>query len=353
MHPASTRLQACRPAETTAPYPGGLPSSYVLKAGLAPGETIISLSLPTTEWSYVARGVTPGTYYVRLRAVNAFGRSGASDDVEIVVTESSDSPLPGQPGLLHGWMSGSRLTLTWESPSEGASVTGYVVEAGSAPGLSNIATFALNARAFTFLPVPAGFYFVRVRAMSAHGLGPPSDEILINHLGSFQGRRWHPGSIGQSSTAAPSPSHGRAPHAAPRRRATWCAQAPRPGDGTWRKRTSERGRRPASWACHPGAITCGFTARLAQGWVSRRTRCWSWCGDHRPPDGVRSIGSRLCRRLLNCRSTSRGGLAPTDLRHPPAAFHRNAGRCTKVAWLSNCNCNFSSGAHGLREQRGG
>jgi hypothetical protein len=159
------------------PYPGGQPSSYVLEAGLAPGESVIRL--PTTEGHYVASGVAPGVYYVRVRAVNAFGASEASEDAEIVVSDSA-SGLPGQPGLLHGWMSGSRLTLTWESPPEGASVTGYVVEAGSGPGLSNIASFALNARAFTFLPVPAGFYFVRVRAMSARGLGPPSDEILIN-----------------------------------------------------------------------------------------------------------------------------------------------------------------------------
>jgi hypothetical protein len=161
------------------PSSGGQPLSYVLEAGLSPGATIVAI--PATEPRYLALGVAPGTYYVRVKALNAFGISPSSEEVEVVVTGGGQSPLPGRPESPHGWMSGSRLTLMWETPlSRSASVTGYVVEAGSGPGLTNIAAIGVNARAFTFLPVPAGFYFVRVRAMSPYGLGPASDEILIN-----------------------------------------------------------------------------------------------------------------------------------------------------------------------------
>ena len=50
---------------------GGAATSYVLEAGVSPGTTV--LSIPVGGTSYVASGVPPGTYYVRVRGVNAAG----------------------------------------------------------------------------------------------------------------------------------------------------------------------------------------------------------------------------------------------------------------------------------------
>ena len=159
------------------PYLGGEATSFILEAGLSPGATFVQL--PTDAPRYVAAGVGPGRYFVRVRAVNAHGVGPASDEL-IVTVSSAGAPPSAVPVNVVGWMSGSRLTLTWGAPSPATDITGYLVEAGSATGLTNIASIGVNARALTFIPVPAGYYFVRVRAMNPRGLGPASHEVLIN-----------------------------------------------------------------------------------------------------------------------------------------------------------------------------
>lgn len=159
-----------------APSSGGMPAAYLLEAGASPGTTFVQASTAVTQ--FVVGAVLPGRYFVRVRAVNANGIGPASDE-ELVVVPSPPAP-PDAPSDLGGWMAGPRLTLTWGTPWAPAGITGYVVEAGSATGLTDITSIAVNARSLTVVPVPAGFYFVRVRAMNAHGIGPASNEVLIN-----------------------------------------------------------------------------------------------------------------------------------------------------------------------------
>lgn len=162
------------------PYLGGEATSFIVEAGLSPGATFAQA--PTGAPRYVAAGVGPGRYFVRVRSVNAYGVGPASDEL-IVTLPSAGAPPIAVPVNVVGWMSGPRLTLTWGAPSPATDVTGYLVEAGSATGLTDIASIGVNARALTFVPVPAGYYFLRVRAMNARGLGPVSHEVLINSGG--------------------------------------------------------------------------------------------------------------------------------------------------------------------------
>jgi len=159
------------------PYLGGEATSFILEAGLSPGATFVQLHTDAPQ--YVAAGVGPGRYFVRVRAVNAYGVGPASDEL-IVTVSSAGAPPVAVPVNVVGWMSGPRLTLTWGAPSPATDLTGYLVEAGSATGVTDIASIGVNARALTLIPVPAGYYFVRVRAMNARGLGPASHEVLIN-----------------------------------------------------------------------------------------------------------------------------------------------------------------------------
>ena len=155
---------------------GGGATSYILEAGVSPGTTIVTI--PVNATSHLAAGVPPGTFYVRVRGVNAAGTGAPSAEVVLTVTASGSSPLE-PPTNVVAFMSGGLLTLTWAAPTTGGVPTGYVVEAGSATGLSNIATVPVSARSFTFEPVPNGFYFLRVRARNASGVGAPSVEQMI------------------------------------------------------------------------------------------------------------------------------------------------------------------------------
>ncbi len=158
------------------PGEGGSPSSYLIEAGLTPGATFVNLATPAN--SYLAARVGSGRYYVRVRAVNASGVSPPSEEVVVVVASNgTGATSPEAPREVVGWMSGARLTLTWRPPSDGAS---YVVEAGSASGLSEIASITLDQAALTYVPVPAGFYFVRVRTVNPAGTSPPSAEVMVN-----------------------------------------------------------------------------------------------------------------------------------------------------------------------------
>lgn len=157
------------------PESGGSPTAYIIDAGASPGATFVQASTGATQ--FVVGGVPPGRYFVRVRAVNANGSGPASAEV-LVVVPAAASP-PAAPRGLGGWVTGPRLTLTWAAPASSAPITGYLVEAGSATGLTDVACLAVNARSLAFVPVAPGYYFLRVRAMNAYGLGPASNEALI------------------------------------------------------------------------------------------------------------------------------------------------------------------------------
>ena len=97
--------------------------------------------------------------------------------------------LPNPPSSLNASASGSLVTLTWAAPSGGAAPTDYVVEAGSAPGLADLANFSTGNAAvqFSAAGVGAGRYYVRVRSANGAGSSGPSNEVLLVVGGSCGG----------------------------------------------------------------------------------------------------------------------------------------------------------------------
>lgn len=63
---------------------GGITAAYVLEVGLAPGQTIATITLGTRPSAAFSQ-VPPGRYTARMRTVNPFGVSRPSNEVTIVV----------------------------------------------------------------------------------------------------------------------------------------------------------------------------------------------------------------------------------------------------------------------------
>ncbi|MCX6553136.1 MAG: M12 family metallo-peptidase [Acidobacteria bacterium] len=164
---------------TWGPPAGASPTSYVLEAGSAPGlSDLVNTDTGSATPALVATDVAPGTYYVRVRARNAGGIGPVSN--EVVVAVRGECPgVPGAPTGLTVTVAGSSVVLNWQAPSGACTPGYYVIEAGSASGLSNLALFSTGNAATTFAAtgVASGRYFVRIRSGSQAGISAASNEV--------------------------------------------------------------------------------------------------------------------------------------------------------------------------------
>ena len=150
-----------------------MPTNYVLEAGTAPGESNVA-TLNVGNTTAFTTEVPSGTYYVRIRAQNAEGDSDPSQEIEV--------RLPGTPPRPTGLVSMSAsgvVDLRWTASAGGYAPTGYIVEAGSGPGLSDLSRLQVgNVTRFT-TTAPPGVYYVRVRSINSRGTSLPSNEIVV------------------------------------------------------------------------------------------------------------------------------------------------------------------------------
>jgi predicted phage tail protein len=145
----------------------------VIEAGSVPGSSNIGSVSIGAATSYTT-DVLPGTYYVRVRAANWVGLSGPSN--EIVVHGRG---APEQPTNLVEAGANGPVHLRWVAPSSGPAPAGYVIEAGSAPGLADLASIQVGGVTSFSASAPPGLYYVRVRAINARGRSPASNEIVV------------------------------------------------------------------------------------------------------------------------------------------------------------------------------
>jgi predicted phage tail protein len=147
----------------------------VVEAGSATGLANIA-AIPVDRRAFTYAPVPNGFYFLRVRSRNAAGTSVPSNEVMIV---AGGVPSPPGPVMRAGGVAnGSIVTLAWAAPT--GPVTGYVIEAGSAPGLSNLATVPIgNQTTISFPGIPPGTYYVRIRASNAVGRGIASEEVVV------------------------------------------------------------------------------------------------------------------------------------------------------------------------------
>ena len=157
--------------------PGAAPAplGYVLEAGSAPGLSDLG-RFNLGSATQVAAGVAPGSYALRVRAVGASGEGPASSEWRFT-TPATPTP-PSAPSGLVTSVAGNVVYLAWTAGAGNA--TTYVVEGGSAPGLSNLGVIAIGSLDTAAAgAVPPGTYYLRVRAANAFGPSPPSNEVIV------------------------------------------------------------------------------------------------------------------------------------------------------------------------------
>jgi hypothetical protein len=167
----------------SAPIAGDPVTTYVIEAGSSTGlSNLANFSTGNTLTAFSASGIGAGSYYVRVRALNASGMtSAASNEWILIVGGTFCTAPPGAPSALSATPTGSTVSLAWTAPaSAGCPATSYLLQAGSSPGLSNLANSNVgNTTSYVASGVGNGIYYVRVRASNAFGQSAPSNEFTL------------------------------------------------------------------------------------------------------------------------------------------------------------------------------
>jgi hypothetical protein len=153
---------------------GPAATGYNLEVGTTPTSGNDLMTIPLGNVTSLNVPAPTGIYYVRLRATNA---SGESEPTPTLRLEAGCTAPPGPPAFVNLFVNGSRLDLDWERGR--GNVASYILEVGSASGLSDILTTTLPlSPARIGGDVPPGTYYIRVKAANACGIGPASSEVF-------------------------------------------------------------------------------------------------------------------------------------------------------------------------------
>ncbi len=146
--------------------------TYVLEAGSAPGLANL-FNGDVTGITQLTAPVGPGTYFVRVRSRRGIALGPPSAEVSFTIGTACGGPPPTPIG--HSVeTAGLFVRLRWGS-SPGA--TGYVLEAGTAPGQANLVNTPLGSRSLFAAVAFPGTFYTRIRATNACGVSTVSNEV--------------------------------------------------------------------------------------------------------------------------------------------------------------------------------
>jgi hypothetical protein len=159
-----------------APSPaGGAPTSYLLEATLIANGPVIA-SVPVAGTTLTVPNVPPGTYFVRVRGVNAGGAGPASAQQSVTIDEATGC-VPGTPSPPSASVSGADVTISWNAVN---AATSYRLDVGTAAGASNVVSEELTGTSRDLAGLSPGRYFMRVTAQNACGAGAASGEASFS-----------------------------------------------------------------------------------------------------------------------------------------------------------------------------
>jgi hypothetical protein len=162
--------------------PPGPILGFYLVAGFTPGGTVAANLLAPNPAGplngFTATPIPNGTYYFRTYAIDATGVGPPSNEAVAVVGTGGCAGPPGAPSGLSASVVGFLVSLSF-TPGPGCPALNYSLQAGSAPGLSNLALVNLGMTTSFATLAPPGTYYVRVIAENGNGSSAPSNEILV------------------------------------------------------------------------------------------------------------------------------------------------------------------------------
>ena len=85
--------------------------------------------------------------------------------------------VPGVPQNVRATVVGNTISVAWQAPATGSGVWTYLVQAGTAPGASNVYSGGVGAVTSVSSPIPNGTYYIRVAAQNLAGTGPASADV--------------------------------------------------------------------------------------------------------------------------------------------------------------------------------
>lgn len=147
------------------------PDGYVLEGGFAPGEALASLAVGNGTSTQLA--LLPGVYYVRTYAVSDGVRSGASNEVRVVVGAAA---APSAPDNLRVVAVGNGVSLSWRQTAGGGIADTILLDA-TGPLTGTIPLGATGS--FRADGVPSGVYTLSLRAANAAGVSPSSASVTV------------------------------------------------------------------------------------------------------------------------------------------------------------------------------
>jgi hypothetical protein len=129
---------------------------------------ILNMSNPAVAYS----GLPSGTASQN----NALSQSEAFPIVQGFRT-GAPAAVPGVPQNVQAAVVGNTISVSWQPPS-GSAVLTYIVQAGTAPGASNIYRGGVGLVTTVSSPIANGTYYIRVAAQNLAGTGPASADVV-------------------------------------------------------------------------------------------------------------------------------------------------------------------------------
>ena len=124
-----------------------------------------------------ATNVPAGTSYVCVHGQNAYGLSGESNNVVVVVRGECDE-APDPPTGLNASVVGKTMNLSWVA-SSGCPPDSSILSAGSGPGPGDTLPGDVGSVTSLMTTAPPGIYHVRVFGRNACGVSGPSNENAV------------------------------------------------------------------------------------------------------------------------------------------------------------------------------